>query len=449
MGLFSRIKKFFSKDIELDFDISSVLLFPYKLKKGHVYLGNKITVPENFVFVLSKSGKILDTIPFGKHELKAVILPKSVKYFRLGKIRKDGSLPTRFSPNAYFLNLTPFEHLKWKTYRKVECFDPRVGYFKVSADGKFAFKINEPESFLKELFKVYDYLKINEAEKLLCSFVSEMVISIIEKSDYDFDDLVEKVSLTDKVFNILVKKLEKIGVVLLGFSFENVNLPKNITEKLNSLSKIEEKTEIEILKEKSKQTNKNKISGAKSESSSWVGFEMIGKKNQNANYNLHSTNQNTKYKSQNINEVETNDLRQNKKIEDDEIYLKEMWEREKKKMAKKNEALESVPRSSAVSSSVETNPRKLNMQFDTQELQLKARNDDKLSSVSALPPYNDEKQVTNTNNDEKYVDLSLDNLYYNVNTNNVLRCKFCGAENSTENEECEICGENLSGKLRN
>lgn len=234
MGLFSYLRRKFSKNIELGGDISDHLVFVYKLKKGKFWLGNQITVPKDFCFVIGKAGKVLDVIPQGRHELTGVNLPKSVKRFSLSKQLKDGSFPKSFEADAYFVNIKLFELEKWKAYRKIELFDERFGYFNIKLSGAFAYKVSSAEIFLKQLFKVYDFLRQNEAEEILKGFVSEFIIEEIEKSKFDYQMVSDREKLTDSLFEILSNKFNQFGVEILGFEVEKIKFSKSFEKRVQA-----------------------------------------------------------------------------------------------------------------------------------------------------------------------------------------------------------------------
>ena len=232
MGLFSYLRRKFSKNIELGGDISDHLVFVYKLKKGKIWLGTNIIVPKEFAFVVGKDGKVLDVIPEGKHQLIGVNLPKAVKRFSLSKQLKDGSFPTHFQADAYFVNLKLFEYATWKAYRKIELFDEKYGYFNIGVSGAFAYQVVAPEIFLKNLFKVYDYLRQNEAEEILNGFVSEFVIEQIEKAKFDYESVKNLEKLTDSLFEVMSHKFTQFGVEIVGFQVEKVKFSKSFEKRV-------------------------------------------------------------------------------------------------------------------------------------------------------------------------------------------------------------------------
>lgn len=242
MGLIKTIKRWFKKDISIDFDISSFLVFVYKLKNQCIKLQTKITIPENFDFIIGKNGKVLDLLSSGENVLSLTNLPVSVKKFKLDKVDKYGKLPNKFEANAYFLNLKVFEYVKWNGYRKARVFDKDYGPIRFSLSGAYAFKISNSSVFMSNLLKIYDYLKNKEAEKILEGFISELVIYEIEKQNYGLEILKNKDALTDLLFEPVCQKMNTYGVEVLGFIIEKITIKhKNLNKRCSRNNNLEKK----------------------------------------------------------------------------------------------------------------------------------------------------------------------------------------------------------------
>lgn len=264
MGLIAFLKNKFNKNIVVRGDISNHLVFVYKLKKNRFWLDTKLKVPQDFAFVIGKSGKVLDYFPYGEYDLKAIYLPQCVKKFHLDKQQKDGSFLNSFFADAYFVNLKMFEYEKWKTYRKIEMFDEKYGYYNFSLQGGFAFKINDAKKFLTALLKVYDYIKNYEALNVLQGFVAEFVIKFFDKQKLMYDEVKNIDNITDKLYESITKQFEDIGVDIEGFVVEKVKFSNGFEKHIKSLLldknldttnfENEKKVNNEILQQMPKQT---------------------------------------------------------------------------------------------------------------------------------------------------------------------------------------------------
>lgn len=228
MGRFFKFKNIFKKDIVLNFDISSNLIFVYKLKNGQVRLNHKVIVPNNFDFVIAKKGKVFDILKSGEHELSLSTLPKCVKSFKLDKPGGDGKLPKTFETNVYFVNLKLFEYNKWECYRKISLNDKCLGNYSIWIEGGFAFSVANSFRFVNSLLKIYDYLKNKEAESILESFLSEFVVDEIEKNNYKIEQVSNLDVLTDLVYEKLCERMVAFGIEIQGFIIEKIKMSKKV-----------------------------------------------------------------------------------------------------------------------------------------------------------------------------------------------------------------------------
>lgn len=192
-------------------------------------------MPQNFEFVIGKDGKVLDIFPNGEHEMKAIFVPQCVKRFRLDKQQKDGSFLTSFSADAYFVNLNMFEYEKWKTYRKIEMYDQKYGYYNFSLQGGFAFKVTNAKKFMTALLKVYDYLKNFEASAILQGFVVEFVIKFFEKNNFQYDQIKNLDFITDQLYNSITNQFEDIGVSIEGLIVNKIKFSGGFEKRIQSL----------------------------------------------------------------------------------------------------------------------------------------------------------------------------------------------------------------------
>ena len=224
MGIFNFFKK--NNKIELDYDISTEPMYVYHSKK--IKLPSTAVVEENMELFFCEGGKILDSFKEGEHLINIATLPLCDKKFKLSKPDADGKLASYFFCHAYYVNKNIFTYKKWKTYRKADISDIKVGQFNVGLSGGYAFKITDTKKFVSVMLKEYDIIKNKEAEKILSGYVGEFVLSYIEKNKIGLDQLLKIEKIVDQIFESINQKLDFLGVEFLGFSIEKVNLPKHL-----------------------------------------------------------------------------------------------------------------------------------------------------------------------------------------------------------------------------
>lgn len=225
MGIFDFLKRN-KKVIQLDFDISTEPVYVYPSKK--IKLPTSAVISKDTEMFFCDSGKILDSFKEGEYEINISSLPNCDKRFKLSKPDADGRLAKYFYCNVYFVNKQIFKYKKWKTYRKANCYDKRVGEFNVGLSGGYAFQIKDAKTFITMMLKEYDIIKNKEAESILSGYVGEFVLSFIEKKKLMLEELLDTNNLVDEIYQELNQKLDFLGVEFLGFNIEKVNLPKHL-----------------------------------------------------------------------------------------------------------------------------------------------------------------------------------------------------------------------------
>lgn len=231
MGIFRRK----TKDIVLKQDISGYLVFPFPLKKDFVMLGRKALVPEGTVLAFATKGKVLDFLPEGQHTLTPAYLPLANKKFKLNKIDKYGQSPDGFYGYAYFVNLKEVKNFAFGTYKKLRYKNELDGKFWARLEFAVDLQIADEKLFLKSLLKTLAFLKPNEAENIVESWLSEVVTDTLQKyafrrAEFEKPRVFE---MTELLGAKMLPSLKNVGLELLSISLLECDLsspqkmPKN------------------------------------------------------------------------------------------------------------------------------------------------------------------------------------------------------------------------------
>lgn len=231
MGLFRRK----TKDIVLKQDISGYLVFPYPLKKDYVMLGRKAVVPAGTVLAFATKGKLLDILPEGQHTLTPAYLPMANKKFRLNKIDKYGQSPDGFYGYAYYVNLEAIKNFAFGTYKKLRYKNELDGKFAVKMEFAVNLKICDEALFVKSLLRQLAFLKPNEAENIVESWLSEFATDTLQKyafrrAEFEKPRVYEMTELLGARIQPLLKTvgLDLLGIGLLECDLSSAQkIPKN------------------------------------------------------------------------------------------------------------------------------------------------------------------------------------------------------------------------------
>ncbi len=340
MGFFKSFKNFFSSDITPTPNSLSGLVCIYPLKHGKIKINSKVKVPSGFVFVIGHNGKALDHFGEGEYNLSVATLPECCKRLKIHKTNKNNNNKKSFKAQAYFVNINDYE-LNFSTQEKAELGRRATGVFKVGLKAILKFKVVDATKLMKALLYEYSYLKRGEAEKIVLSYVSDFVVSILNKYNFALSEFIYSNPIIEQnLMGELSQKLSKLGIMLFNLGEIKYILPKKFQKEYENNLKTKQE-QIDFQDKNAEDT----LKGAKLEKQDYVPFGSII-------------------------------------IED----------------ASKEEIL-------------------LNCNNDINE------------------------KIENTNKEEEFVDLNLDNLYKQDQI--VKECKLCGYKNNEDATICEICNNKL------
>ncbi|MBQ3494642.1 MAG: SPFH domain-containing protein [Clostridia bacterium] len=241
MGIFKNLKHYFSSDIYPDVNKMPSIVTPFKTSGGYIKTNSKVGVPKGYAFVLGHGGKALDCFMEGEYILAPSTLPECCKKLKIHKMDKQGKIKKKFKADAYFINLKSFD-ATFKTGQCIEMGNRAMGIFTAGAEGKANIKVSEPKLMMVGLLQEFAYLRLGEAEKIIESWVSELVIKCFQKHNFALSELVDNNPVVEeKTKSDVAMGLSRCGLVLEGFEFDKILLPKKYRKKAEENLKQKEK----------------------------------------------------------------------------------------------------------------------------------------------------------------------------------------------------------------
>ena len=146
MGLWDKLGQEFIDIIEWLDPSRDTMVWRYPRYDNEIKNGAKLVVRESQIAVFVNEGEIADVFDPGTHELRTANLPI------LGKLKgwKYG-FESPFKAEVYFVNTRRFVDQKWGTKNPIMLRDQEFGPVRLRAFGTYAFKVNDPSAFLKEV----------------------------------------------------------------------------------------------------------------------------------------------------------------------------------------------------------------------------------------------------------------------------------------------------------
>ena len=222
------------KAIEWTDNSKNTVLYKYPMDGRHIQFGSKLTVRESQVAIFMNKGKIADVFGPGMHTLKASNLPILTQLLAL-----PFGFKSPFYADVFFINTKQFTNQKWGTVRPISMRDKDFGTVRIKGFGSYAFKVTNPETFLKELSGTNSSFLSEDVEDFLRSHIVSCVSDTIAEAKVSALDL--SANLTE--FSTLALQnaqadFESLGLRLTKLIIENLSFPEEIEKAIDARSSV-------------------------------------------------------------------------------------------------------------------------------------------------------------------------------------------------------------------
>ena len=126
-------------------DSKDTLVYKYPMDGRKIVFGSKLTVREGQVAIFLNKGKIADIFTAGTYTLKSSNLPILSTLLAL-----PYGFKSPFFADVFFINTKQFTNQKWGTSNPITMRDKEFGTIRIRGYGTYSFKVDNPETFLKE-----------------------------------------------------------------------------------------------------------------------------------------------------------------------------------------------------------------------------------------------------------------------------------------------------------
>ena len=226
MGLMDKIKGEIVDIIEWMDDSRSTLAWRFPRYQNEIKNGAQLIVREGQEAVFVYRGALADRFGPGNYELKTENLPimSTLQGWKFG-------FDSPFRSEVYFINTRPVTDLRWGTANPVTVRDPDFKMVQVRANGLCVVKIENAETFLKEVIGTDSSVEIDEIAELLRRVITLAFSDLILETKLGVIDLQgRQVELSDKLRDFVAQRVDdEFGLVIPSITM-NISLPEEITE---------------------------------------------------------------------------------------------------------------------------------------------------------------------------------------------------------------------------
>ncbi len=220
------------KAIEWTDASKDTLVYKYPMDGRKIVFGSKLTVRESQVAIFLNKGKIADVFTAGTYTLKSSNLPILTQLLSL-----PYGFKSPFFADVFFINTKQFTNQKWGTSNPITMRDAEFGTIRIRGYGTYSFKVDNAETFLKELFGTNSSFTTEDIQ----SFLKSMIVSSIS------DTIAEsKISALDIACNLgefsvvaadkLADDFKNMGLKLVKLIIENISFPETVEKAIDTRS---------------------------------------------------------------------------------------------------------------------------------------------------------------------------------------------------------------------
>ena len=235
MGIFKKfVKSQFIEVIEWTEEQSDRMVYRFPVDNKEIKMGAQLTVRPSQRAVFINEGQIADVFGPGLHNLETSNMPIMTKL----KSWKYG-FNSPFKAEVYFVTTKQFTNMKWGTKNPVMMRDQEFGRVRIRALGVYAFKVQDPTQFLREIFGTTGDFRTDAIQDYLRGIVVGSLSDLFAESNIpvmDFTSNLDELAVSGK--NKLQAKFGEIGFELTNFVVENISLPEDVMLAMDERNKM-------------------------------------------------------------------------------------------------------------------------------------------------------------------------------------------------------------------
>ena len=226
------IKANLLKAIEWTDSSKDTILYKYPMDGRHIQFGSKLTVRDSQVAIFMNKGQIADVFGPGMHTLKASNIPILTQLLAL-----PFGFKSPFYADVFFINTKQFTNQKWGTTNPITMRDKDFGTIRLRGYGSYAFKVSNPEIFLKELSGTNSSYSTDDIASFLRSHLVSCISDTIAESKIGALDLSANLNEFSKVALETGKaEFASFGLDLTKLVVENISFPEAVEKAIDTRS---------------------------------------------------------------------------------------------------------------------------------------------------------------------------------------------------------------------
>ncbi len=220
------------KSLEWVDDSTDTIVYKYPMDGRQIQYGSKLTVRASQVAVFLNKGKIADVFGPGMYALQTSNLPIFTQLMSWGY-----GFKSPFYADVYFINTKQFTNQRWGTSNPITMRDKDFGTIRIRGYGNYAFKVENPEVFMKELFGTNSTFSTEDINSYLKSIIVSSISDTIAESKISALDIASNLIEFSKVAQeSLAETFANLGLQLTKLVIENISFPEEVEKAIDTRS---------------------------------------------------------------------------------------------------------------------------------------------------------------------------------------------------------------------
>jgi len=220
------------KSLEWIDDTNDTLVYKYPMDGRKIQWGSKLTVRESQVAIFLNKGRIADVFKPGMYFLQTSNLPILTQIMSWGY-----GFKSPFFADVYFINTKQFTNERWGTSNPITMRDKDFGTIRIRGYGNYAFKVEDPAKFFKELSGTNSTFTTEDITQYLKSVIVSSISDTIAESKISALDIASNLLEFSKVATeTLTEDFSNLGLKLTKLVIENISFPEEVEKAIDTRS---------------------------------------------------------------------------------------------------------------------------------------------------------------------------------------------------------------------
>ncbi len=235
MGLFDKLRGELIDIIEWTQPADSDLLaYRFPRYDNEIKYGAKLTVREGQAAAFVNEGQLADVYGPGMYTLETQNMPilSTLRGWKYG-------FSSPFKAEVYFISTRRWTDQKWGTQNPIMLRDPEFGPVRVRAFGTYAVQVTDPATFLRQLVATDPTFETYEITGQLRNTIVARFTDALGRAKLPILELAGNYERIAKVaMEAIGPDLAQMGLTLPAFYVENISLPPEVEQALDTRSKM-------------------------------------------------------------------------------------------------------------------------------------------------------------------------------------------------------------------